>query len=74
MDIFDEIELQECPVCGGGGMLEEENGWCFYVACYDCSAHTASVDYRKPEERLDAAKRAATLWNIGKVVTSSPSN
>ena len=74
MDIFDEIELQECPVCGGSGILEDENGWCCYVACMDCTAHTATVDYRTPEERPDAAKRAATLWNIGKVITSRPSD
>ena len=74
MDIYDEIELQDCPICGGGGILEDENGWCCYVACFDCGAHTATVDYRTPEERMNAAKRAAMLWNIGKVVTSSPSD
>ena len=33
MDIFDKIELQDCPICGGAGLLEEENGNSFYVAC-----------------------------------------
>ena len=33
MDIRDELELQDCPFCGGPGLLEEENGWCWYVMC-----------------------------------------
>ena len=53
MDLKD-IELQICPHCGGDGILEDENGWCCYVTCMDCGAHTA------------------TLWNIGKVVSSHP--
>lgn len=36
MESYQEIELQECPICGGAGLMEEENGWCFYVACLDC--------------------------------------
>ena len=24
---MDDIELFECPLCGGTGLLEEENGW-----------------------------------------------
>ena len=71
MDLKD-IELQICPHCGGDGILEDENGWCCYVTCMDCGAHTAQVDYHTPDERLDAAKRAATLWNVGKVVSSHP--
>ena len=35
MDIFDKIELQDCPICGGAGLLEEENGNSFYEACMD---------------------------------------
>ena len=41
MELYEQIELQECPVCGGAGLMEEENGWCFYAACLDCGAHTA---------------------------------
>ena len=32
MELYEQIELQECPVCGGAGLMEEENGWCFYAA------------------------------------------
>ena len=69
MESYQEIELQECPICGGAGLMEEENGWCFYVACLDCGSHTAEIRYERPAERLDAAQRAAHLWNIGKVLT-----
>ena len=27
-----------------------------------------SVSYKTPEERLEAARQAAYLWNIGKVI------
>ena len=45
MELYEQIELQECPVCGGAGLMEEENGWCFYAACLDCGAHTAEIRY-----------------------------
>ena len=31
-----EIELEDCPFCGGPGVMQEENGWCVYVECPDC--------------------------------------
>ena len=68
MNIHEELELQDCPFCGGPGLLEEENGWCWYVMCMDCGAQTAHFEYKRPEERRDAAKKAAYVWNIGKVV------
>ena len=74
MESYQEIELQECPLCGGAGLMEEENGWCFYVACLDCGSHTAEIRYERPAERLDAAQRAAHLWNIGKVLTDTPND
>ena len=61
-------ELQDCPFCGGPGLLEEENGWCWYVMCMDCGAQTAHAEYKTPAERDEAARRAAHVWNIGKVV------
>lgn len=66
--IHEQIELQDCPLCGGVGLLEEENGWCWYVMCLDCGAQTAPIEYRRRAERADAAKKAALLWNVGKVV------
>ena len=70
MDIYKELELQDCPYCRGAGLLEEENGWCWYVMCVDCGSHTAHFEYKSPEERTEAARKAAHLWNIGKVVRS----
>ena len=48
MDIRDELELQDCPFCGGAGLLEEEGGWCWYVMCMDCGALTAHFEYSTP--------------------------
>lgn len=72
MDIHQEIELLDCPLCQGAALLEEENGWCFYVTCMDCGCHTAEVGYRSEADRMDAAQRAAMLWNMGKVLSSAP--
>lgn len=72
MELYEEIELQECPICGGPAALKEENDWSFYVACLDCGAHTADIRYASGDTRRDAAQRAAHLWNIGKVLSSNP--
>lgn len=74
MDQINEIILEDCPVCQGAGLLEEENGWCFYVTCMDCGSHSAAVDYKKPEQRLEAARQAAWLWNVGKVISGGCSD
>lgn len=71
-DAIHEIELQDCPLCGGAGLLEEEGGWCLYIQCLDCGCHTAELSFRTPEERLDAAHRAARTWNLGKVIYPGP--
>ena len=71
MDIH-EIELLDCPLCRGVGLMEEENGWCDYVTCMDCGCRTAEVPYNNEEQRLEAAKRAASTWNMGKII--SPAN
>lgn len=72
LDIHEQLDLQECPCCRGTGLLEEENGWCWYVMCLDCGAQTASFGYKTPEGRLEAAKQAAYTWNIGKVIRPDP--
>ena len=53
--ILKEIDLQECPLCRGTGVLEEEGGWCFYVSCMDCGAHTAEIPYKTADDRLPQA-------------------
>ncbi|MCR5732451.1 MAG: Lar family restriction alleviation protein [Sphaerochaetaceae bacterium] len=72
LDLNESVELLDCPRCHGVGVVEEENGWCVYVSCLDCGCHTAEVGYNTPEERLEAAKTAASRWNIGKVISSEP--
>ncbi len=68
MDIYNEIDLQDCPYCGGAGLLEEEDGWCWSVTCMDCGSHTAAFEFKSSAESADAAKKAAAVWNMGKVV------
>ncbi len=53
--------------------MQEEQGWCVYVACMDCGAETAHSAYSTPEERLEAARQAAKLWNMGKVIHTAAS-
>ena len=72
MDIYKEIDLQECPCCGGAGLLEEENGWCWYVMCMECGAQTGEYAYKTEEDRYEAARKAAHTWNIGKVIKCEP--
>ncbi len=64
------IELEECPICRGAGMLMHEGGWCVQVECVDCSAHTVYVEYDDDAEKAEAERAVAHLWNIGKVVSS----
>ena len=71
-ELYHLVDLQDCPCCGGSALLEEESGWCFYVTCMDCDRHTAEVEYRSAEGRESAARQAAYLWNIGKVLTGVP--
>lgn len=70
MDNRELIELEECPVCRGNGMLMHEGGWNVQVECVDCSAHTVYVEYETEEEKIEAERSVAHLWNIGKVITS----
>ncbi len=64
------IELEDCPVCRGAGMIMHEGGWNVQVECVDCSAHTVFVEYSNEEEMLEAERKVANLWNMGKVIKS----
>lgn len=66
----DFIELEECPVCRGAGMILHEGGWNVQVECVDCSAHTVYLEYETEEEKREAELGVARLWNMGKVVKS----
>lgn len=68
MEIYEQVELYDCPLCEGPSILEEEQGG-FYATCLDCGCMTGTIEYKTEEERLPAAKRAAMLWNTGKVIS-----
>ena len=68
---MEDIELFDCPQCQGVGMMEEEQGWCVYVSCIDCGCHTVEVPYNSEEEKQEAYKSAARLWNMGKAISSA---
>ena len=71
MDISEKIDLHDCPICGGAGILEEEDMG-FYVAWLDCGSYTGTVGYKSEDGKLTAAEKSAMLWNTGKVINSAP--
>ena len=70
MDIYGTIDLEGCPFCGGAGLLDDGSGWCWTVTCMDCGSQTGEFEFSGPEDRREAALRAAHVWNIGKVIRS----
>ena len=68
MDNQEMIILEECPMCRGVGVIQHEGGWNVQVECTDCGSHTVYVEYENDEEKADAEKMVARLWNIGKVI------
>ena len=67
MEIYEMIELEDCPRCLGPSILEEENSG-YYVMCMDCGCQSATFGFKDDAGRLEAAKRTAELWNAGKVI------
>ena len=65
------IELEECPVCRGNGMISHEGGWNVQVECAMCGSHTVYVKYENDEEKKVAEQKVARLWNLGKVIKAS---
>ena len=70
MEVNPNVSLEECPVCRGSGYLVHEGGWNVQVECSDCSAHTVYVEYETAEQKIEAEKQVAMLWNMGKVIKS----
>ena len=60
-DIYKEIELFDCPYCGGPASLEEEHGWSWYVVCLDCGAQTGFCEYKSEEDSDDAARSISAM-------------
>ena len=67
---MEDFILEECHVCRVAGLIMHEGGWCVQVECADCSAHTVYAEYENEEQKKEAEKTVAYLWNIGKVVSS----
>lgn len=72
MEINSVIELEDCPACRGNGMIVHEGGWNVQVECVDCGAHTTYIEYDNEEEKAEAERKVAMLWNLGKVIKSDP--
>ena len=70
MEFVSAIELEECPVCRGDGMIVHEGGWNVQVECSQCGTHTVYLEYETEDEKIEAEKGVATLWNMGKVISS----
>lgn len=67
MDILETIELNDCPLCLGAGLLDDD-GNSVSASCLDCGCRTVFIPYKNDAEKLDAAQRIAFLWNTGKVI------
>ena len=72
MEINPNYILEDCPICRGSGFVVHEGGWNVQVECADCGAHTVYIDYETEEQKVEAERMAARLWNIGKVIKINP--
>lgn len=72
MEELDFIELEDCPCCRGAGMLIHEGGWNVQVECTICGAHTVYLEYENDQQKKEAERGVARLWNIGKVIKQDP--
>ncbi len=70
METNPNVVLEDCPICRGSGFIVHEGGWNVQVECTDCSAHTVYVEYQNEEQRREAERQVAMLWNLGKVIKS----
>lgn len=71
MDFYEMFELENCPECGGTGLLEEECGNVFTCTCLDCGSHTIDIGFKDEAGKREAAERVAYLWNLGKIISSA---
>lgn len=57
MNIEDMLDINDCPLCDGGALLEEECGCGYYVMCMECGCHSVTIDFHSEEERLFYRKK-----------------
>ena len=53
-------------------MICHEGGWCVQVECTICGAHTVYLEYDNEEQKAEAERGVARLWNMGKVIKQDP--
>lgn len=58
-NIDDLVEIYECPLCGGAGILEEDCGSSYYVTCLECGCH--SVNMISSQTMTDLMQQSALL-------------
>lgn len=68
MEIIEKIDLEDCPFCGGAGLLDKTCDRFWTVMCMDCGSQTAEFEFKTPELSEEAARQAAKVWNMGKVL------
>ena len=61
MNIEEMLDINDCPLCDGGALLEEECGCGYYVMCMECGCHSVTIDFHSEDERLEAAKNGYAL-------------
>lgn len=66
MNIEDMLDINDCPLCDGGALLEEECGCGYYVMCMECGCHSVTIDFHSEEERLDACQKDSYALEYGK--------
>ena len=45
MNIEEMLDINDCPLCDGGALLEEECGCGYYVMCMECGCHSVTIDF-----------------------------
>ncbi len=59
-------ELKPCPFCGGNNLrfrLSDIEGWIAHVECTDCDDMLGPMSEYKYDDKEDAEKDAAEVWN-----------
>ena len=47
---IEQLEINDCPLCDGGALLEEECGCGYYVMCLECGCHSVTIDCSKKND------------------------
>lgn len=72
MNIEDMLEINDCPLCDGGALLEEECGCGYYVMCLECGCHSVTIVFTRKKSGWKQRKERLCFGYQGKVISSSP--